>query len=199
MIMRCRTISPTVVTALLGLLMMRRHFRIDVTESVDIHAPAEQIWEFISDFEGNWEDSNPEHDGTLVLSDPKYPLRNGLRFWQRERVGGIVGELNAEIHDVEPNRKFRWDADVVYRLWGLQISFTEGGTFRIEPTSKRETVHVSHRVWGDLPNSIPGRMLSWLLVNFFDIDRAAAHHTLVELEYFKSQIESNRSKERQIT
>lgn len=182
-------IIPTVVTALLGVLMTRRAFRIDVTESVNIHASAEQIWEFASDFERNWEDSNPEHDGTRVLSDPKYPLRDGLRFWQRERVGGIVGELNAELYDVEPNRKFRWYPDVVYKLWGLKLRFPEGGTFRIEPTSEPDVVRVSHHVWGDLPDSILIRVLGWLLINLFDIDRAAAQHTRMELEYFKSQIE----------
>lgn len=184
-------LSPVVaVSVLLVALAARRRFTIDETESVTVRAAAEDVWAFISDFEGNWEDSNPEHDGTRVLTDPKRPLRDGLRFWQRERVGGIVGEFEAELYDVEPNRKFRWRGDVTYSVWGANISFPEGGTFRVEPTSDPDAVRVSHRIWGRLPGGPSGRVLSWILVNLFDIDRAAARHTLVELEYFKSHIEA---------
>lgn len=47
---------------------------IEVTNSVDVNASREAAWDLISDFEGVWEPSNPAHQGTKVLDEPKQQL-----------------------------------------------------------------------------------------------------------------------------
>jgi hypothetical protein len=75
---------------------------VDVSASAMIEAPGAEVWRIASDFEGAFEGSNPSHRGTTVLSDPKTPLRDGLRFRQEEYVGGLRGVLEAELFDVFP-------------------------------------------------------------------------------------------------
>jgi len=41
---------------------------IQVSNSVDVDTTREAAWDLLSDFEGVWEDSNPAHRGTKVLS-----------------------------------------------------------------------------------------------------------------------------------
>jgi hypothetical protein len=150
-------------------------------------ASAERIWDLISDFEGVWENSNPAHCGTRVLSEPKRPIRDGLRWWQREKVGPVTGEFIATVHDVVPDQRFRWTAEATYRLLGLPVKIAEGGEFLIEPQTAG--CRVSHRVWGQLPGGRFGRCLEWILVHLFRQREAVAHHTQVELEYFKHRLE----------
>lgn len=167
---------------------------IDTTQTVKIKASPEIVWAKIQDFEGFWERSNPEaHAGTKVLSRPKQPLRNGLRFYQKEDVSGIVGELDAQVYDVEPQRRFRWRTEADYHFLGLTITIPEGGTFRIEPRSGDDMVQVSHRVYGEFPDTFWGRTLGWILVSLLDADLDAAKHTHVELEYLKQTLESSAS------
>ena len=69
---------------------------IEVSNSVDVDTTREAAWDLLSDFEGVWEDSNPAHRGTKVLSEPKRPLRDGLQWWQREKswpcARGVCGD-----------------------------------------------------------------------------------------------------------
>lgn len=92
---------------------------IDVTANVHAEATATEAWELISDFEGEWEPSNPEHKGTEVLTEPKQPLRDGLRWWQREGVGPLTGELTATVHDTRPGRAFSWTGEAIYKPFGM--------------------------------------------------------------------------------
>lgn len=182
------------LAVVLLLLIQHKRIEIDTTQAVEVQAAPETIWAQIQDFEGFWERSNPEvHAGTRVLSNPKQPLRNGLRFYQKEQVGGVTGELDAEVYDVEPNRRFRWRTKADYRLLGLRITIPEGGTFRVEPDSKGERVRVSHRVYGEFPDTVWGRSLGWILVSVFDADLDAAQHTRVELMYLKETLEGEAS------
>lgn len=163
---------------------------VDVSASVMIDAPRAEIWRIASDFEGAFEASNSEHDGTTVLSTPKAPLRDGLRFRQQEFVGGFRGELAAELFDVYPQERFGWRAETDYTLWGLPIvTVEEGGIFRIEETREGDGFRVSHRVWGAFPDTPYGRILSWVAVALLDMEADAERHTRVELVYFERQLE----------
>lgn len=178
------------LAVLLLLFIQHKRIEIDTTQAVEVKANSETIWAQIQDFEGFWERSNPDaHAGTRVLSTPKQPLRNGLRFYQTEQVGGVTGELDAEVYDVEPCCRFRWRTQADYRFLGLKITLPEGGTFRIEPDSETDRVRVSHRVYGTFPNTVWGRALGWILVSVFDADLDAAQHTRVELMYLKKTLE----------
>ena len=53
-----------------------------------------------------------------------------------------------------------------------------------------EGYRVSHRIYGNFKNTLGGRTLSWLMVSCFGMLQSAAEHTLVELEYFKEQLEA---------
>lgn len=163
---------------------------VDVAASVLIDAPRAEIWRLASDFEGAFEDSNPEHDGTTVLSEPKTPLRAGLRFRQSEYVGGMRGVLDGELFDVYPEERFGWRAETGYTLWGLPlVTVEEGGIFRIEASRDGDGFRVSHRVWGEFPDTLYGRVLSWISVALFGMEADAERHTRVELEYFKRRLE----------
>lgn len=175
----------------LGLFWLQhKRVQIDTTQAIAIHSSPEAIWAQVQDFEGFWERSNPEaHAGTQVLSIPKQPLRNGLQFVQKERVGGITGELEAEVYDVKPNCRFRWRATATYECLGLALTLPEGGTFRIEPSTEGDHVCVSHRVYGAFPDTVWGRAIGWILVCLLDADLDAAQHTYVELAYLKEILE----------
>ena len=128
-----------------------------------------------------------------MLSDPKAPLRDGLRFRQEEYVGGLRGVLEAELFDVYPQERFGWRAETDYTLWGLPVATVEeGGIFRIEESRQGDGFRVSHRVWGDFPDTFYGRVLSWVSVALLDMESDAERHTRVELEYFERQLEGAR-------
>lgn len=94
---------------------------IDVIASVRAKAGPDEAWNLISDFEGEWAPSNPEPQGTKVLSKPTQPIRDGLRWWQRAGVGSLTGELTATVHDTEPGRAFSWTGQAVYRPLGDEM------------------------------------------------------------------------------
>lgn len=70
---------------------------IQVSNSADGNTTREAAWDLLSDFEGVWEDSNPAHRGTKVLSEPKRPLRDGPQWChlkQEERILGLLTVTN---------------------------------------------------------------------------------------------------------
>lgn len=80
------------LAVLLLIFIQHKQVEIDTTQAVEVKANSETIWAHIQDFEGFWERFNPDaHAGTRVLSTPKQPLRNGLRFYQTEQVRGRHG------------------------------------------------------------------------------------------------------------
>lgn len=160
---------------------------IETRQSVDIEASSEATWDLLSDFEGAWERSNPAHRGCRVLSDPKRPIREGLRWWQREKVGWWTAEFVATVHDVIPQRQFKWSTRAKYRLGPIAFPIDEGGEVRIEPTDAG--CQLSHRVWGKLPPSVWGRVLEWIAARLMSTDADVAEHTRIELEYFKRCLE----------
>lgn len=169
--------------------LLHKRMTIDTTHSIVIDADPSTVWEYVTDLEGHFEDSNPDHAGTWVLSAAKEPLRDGLRFRQRERVAGVTGELDAVVRDVEPTRRFTWHAEASYRLVGLRIRVAEEGTLRVDPVSETSS-RLSHRVTGRFPDNPLGRVVGWIFVNVLDADLDAEEHTHRELRYFKRVIEA---------
>ena len=89
---------PVALTGTIAASVRRTRSRlVDNTERVRIDAPPEAVWTYISDFENHWGPSNPEHAGTHVPSEPKMPLRDGLRFVQHERAGEFMGTPDATL------------------------------------------------------------------------------------------------------
>lgn len=158
---------------------------IEVKNSVSVDCSRETAWDLISDFEGVWEPSNPAHRGTEVLDDPKQPIRDGLRWWQREKVGLLTGEFVATVSDTKPGHAFSWSTTATYRLLGIPIKVDEGGTFVVVETENGVTLR--HYLWGKLPNAA----LEWFALNILREKKAMAEHNLVELNYFKKQLEAN--------
>lgn len=165
--------------------------KIDTTQTILIKSSAEEVWQYASDFEGAFERSNSDHAGTEIISDPEQPFRDSLRFLQHEYVGGILGRLDGMVYDVFPPKRFRWKANGTYSLMGVDvIQLEEGGDFRIEQVNYSDQLLVSHRVYGQFPDTFFGRSLSWLMTSVWSLEQDAARHTRIELEYFKRQLEN---------
>jgi hypothetical protein len=164
---------------------------IEASAAVTIDASRGTVWSYLEEFETLWEESNPDHDGTWVVMDPKKPLRDGLRFYQREFVGPIKGMIKADLRDVVTEDRFSWIGTCTYTLPPLPLAFTveEGGTMKLEQTDGK--TRLSHRVWARIPPTVLGKVAEKGLSLFGDIEREAYEHTLVELEYFKEIIENN--------
>ena len=162
---------------------------IEASAAVRIDAPAATVWSHLEEFETLWERSNSDHDGTWVVMDPKKPLRDGLRFYQREWVGPVKGMIKADLRDVVDEQRFSWIGTCTYTLPPLPLAFTveEGGTMQLEPTDGQ--TRLSHRVWARVSPTVLGKVAERVLALFGDIEREAYEHTLVELEYFKDVIE----------
>jgi hypothetical protein len=69
------------------------------------------------------------------------------------------------------------------------VTVEEGGLVRIEASREGEGFRVSHRVWGHFPETLYGRVLSWVSIALLDMETDAEHHTRAELEYFARQLE----------
>lgn len=159
-----------------------------VTNTTKVAARPAEAWELLQDFEGVWEESNPAHRGTKVLTEPKRPLRDGLRWWQREKVGFLTGEFTAELSDVVPTRRFRWRAEAEYRLPGFRIPVRQGGTFEIVP--REGGCELRHHIWGKFRQDVWGRALEFIARHFLRERWAMSRHNQQELDYFKRRLES---------
>jgi len=164
---------------------------LEITSEMEVEASRQDAWELISDFEGVWEASNPSHRGTKVLSEPKQPIREGLQWWQRERLGPLLGEFTATVREVIPGHCFRWVANAEYFICKLTIPIREGGTFTIEPTDAGCLLR--HNLWGEFPKGVHGRLLEWSARHLLNCERAMEQHNLVELDYFRQRLEGKNS------
>jgi hypothetical protein len=164
---------------------------IQASAAVTIDAPPRTVWSYLEEFETLWEESNPDHDGTWVVMDPKKPLRDGLRFYQQEFVGPLKGTIRADLRDVVTGERFTWTGTCTYTLLPIPLTFTveEGGTMMLEGADGQ--TRLSHRVWARVPPTVLGKVAETVLALFGDIEREAYEHTLVELEYFKEVIEND--------
>jgi len=94
-------------------------------QSTLIEAPPEVVWKTISDFENSYVF---EHEDVEILSDDK-TLRDGLRFTEKERIGGILASVEAEVFDVVPNSRYSFRGHADYHFSGLKIPIEQGGGF----------------------------------------------------------------------
>lgn len=185
------TVGFTLLAALLTVAALNPR-KVDVTESVVIQGSRESIWRAVTDFEGTFHDSNTAHLSTTITSQPAHPFREGLTFKQVETVGGYRGVLDGRVYDVYPKERYRWAADTTYTLLGMDfLNIQEGGDVRIDPTRTGPGLRLSHRVYGHFPDTISGNIISWFMAALFNIEADSAHHTLVELEYIKNEVESD--------
>ncbi|MFC4257720.1 hypothetical protein ACFOZ5_01605 [Marinobacter lacisalsi] len=187
-----KSIFALILLTFLLILIAVNPREVDVTESVVIDGNREEIWRAVTDFEGSFHESNTAHLSTTITSEPSAPFREGLTFTQVETVGGYRGALDGRVYDVYPKDRYRWSADTTYRVLGIDLlEIQEGGDLRIEATRTGPGLRLSHRVYGQFPDTIGGRMASWFMSALLDIEADAAHHTLVELNYIKNEVESD--------
>lgn len=161
----------------------------EFTETIEIGAPTEAAWEVMSDIEGWWPPSNPEHESLERLDDRG--LEVGARIRIREKIAGVPGEAVGEITQLEPGAAVTWEAPAArYRLAGVSVSIGEGVTWRVEPHGDDET-RLSARVWATFPSGLRGRLTEWFFVHPLGGLEKDREHARVELRYLKRRIETS--------
>lgn len=161
----------------------------EFTETILIEAPPPRVWEVMSDVEGWWPASNPEHQSFEALDDRG--LEVGARIRIREKIAGIPGEAVGAITDVKPGSEVTWEApETRYRWHGIAMTVEEGVTWRIEPHDEGAGAQVSAHVWARFPTGILGRVVGWAFVRLLDGIEKDREHARTELRYLKRLIES---------
>lgn len=161
----------------------------EFTETILIEAPPERVWEVLSDIDGWWLASNPEHQSLERLDD--LGVEVGARIRIREKVAGIPGEAVGVITDVKPNSAVTWEApDTRYRWYGIPVTLEEGVTWGIEPRDGGTGAEVSAHVWARFPSGPLGRLMGWTFVRLLDGVEKDREHARVELRYLKRLIET---------
>jgi hypothetical protein len=159
--------------------------------NITINNTPEEIWNYASD-PTNWTASNPdEHFGLTYSSKDNRPA-TGVEFLQQESVAGVYAELQGRFLHVDRPRIAVWAGTAVYRLLGglVRIRIPEGGVVKAErsPAGTR----LSHNVYMDFPNSVWGRILTWVFRNILKGPQAVYNHTYKELLFFKEQLEKQK-------
>lgn len=163
---------------------------IQVVNSVEVTATREAVWELISDFEGAWQKSHPDHEGTIVLSKYKRAICNGYAWWHREKVGAVAGEFIAKMHDVSKHQAFSWTTVANYELGRMRFKVEQGGTFLIEDGEGAKLI-LRHDLWGRVLGRVTGPIAEWFAVSLLGQKKAISKHNLTELLYFKRQLEAD--------
>lgn len=159
---------------------------LDFTESIDIDAPADHVWEVLSDIDQWWLQSNPEHISLRHLDD-KPATEVGARLRIEERIGGIPGEAVGTITAVEPRTAVTWEAEARYRWFGIPVRLTEGVTWRLR--SAGSTTTVSAHVWASRPRGVFGSLTALLFVRVLGGEAKDRAHTRTELRHLKRILE----------
>jgi len=160
----------------------------EFTETIEIEAPPETVWEVVADIEGWWPPSNPEHESLERLDDRG--LEVGARIRIREKIAGVPGEAVGEITEVEPGARVTWEAPAArYRLAGISVSIGEGVTWSLEPHGD-DAARLSARVWATFPPGPRGRLLEWFFTRLLRGLEKDREHARVELRYLKRTIEA---------
>ena len=153
--------------------------------SVIINASAETIWKQITDLESGYA---YEHESVEVISADK-TFKDGLRFREKERIGGVLAVVEAEVFDVIENRQYCFRGEAQYHHLGLTIPVQEGGRFTIEPVKDQSRLSLEAR--GELPKTLFGRIVELYATKLLKIDEALARHNVGELTDFKRKIEQS--------
>lgn len=159
----------------------------EFTETIDVHAPPAVVWDVMSDLEGWWVASNPEHESLERLDDRGIAV--GARLRIRERIAGVPCEYVGELTRVVPMSEVTMEApSAQYRLFGVSLTVGEGVTWRLEPMGD-DTSRVSAHVWGTFPYGFLGHVVAWTFVTLLNGIAKDREHARVELRYLKRIIE----------
>lgn len=159
----------------------------EFTESIEIAAAKDAVWDVMRDVRDWWPASNPEHDSLEVL-DGDGEIARGTRLRIRERIAGIPGEYVGEVTQFEPGQTVTLQAPQAhYRLAGAHVTLGEGVTWTLEETGPQ--TRVSAHVWGVFPAGWTGRVLEWGFrwMGGLGKDRK---HARTELLYLKKRLET---------
>jgi uncharacterized protein YndB with AHSA1/START domain len=110
----------------------------DVTAKLEISAPAEKVWEMISDLTrmGEW---SPENEGGEWMRGATGPSP-GARFRGVNRYGGKTWKSVATVVDAEPGRRFSFKISAMgipVSEWSYDFEPTESGCVVTESWSDR--------------------------------------------------------------
>lgn len=160
----------------------------EFTESIDVPASPEEVWDVMVDVEDWWPKSNPEHESIERLTPGA--LRPGTRLLVHEKIAGIPGEIEGPIVTVdETERRLVWRGENArYDFFGLTLVVTEGVTWTIEAADHGS--RVSARVWAKFPEGVFGRLAAaffrWPLGGV----RRDREHARAELRYLRDRFTS---------
>lgn len=161
----------------------------EFTEAITIRASPSAAWNVMSDLEGWWVASNPEHISLQRLDDRGIAV--GARIRVRERIAGIPGEYVGELTRVVPGREVTMEAPKArYRLLGVPLTVGEGVTWRLRRVDAA-TIELSARVWATFPAGRLGRALEWGFTRLLGGIAKDREHARVELRYLKKRIEAS--------
>lgn len=163
---------------------------IQVANSVEVTATREAVWKLVSDFEGTWQESNPDHEETIVLSKYKRAICDDFAWWHREKVGVVTGEFIAKMHDVSKHQAFSWTTVATYEFWRMRFKVEQGGTFLIEDGENAKLI-LRHDLWGRVLGRVKGPIAECLAVSLLGQKKALSQHNLTELLYLKKQLEAD--------
>jgi hypothetical protein len=163
-----------------------------IDTQIRIRGTPEKIWNFASD-PVNWTASNPTEHYGLVYESPENRPATGVAFWQKESVAGIMANLRGHFLYVDHPSLAIWHGIATYKLMMglLRPRIPEGGVLKVEPQG--DTVVLSHNVYMDFPDTWLGRLMFYMFRRWMDGDEAVRSHTYRELEFFKTQVETQNS------
>jgi len=161
----------------------------EISPAVEIEAPPDVVWEFLTEIEEWWVPSNPEHESLEILSEHE-TLREGTRIRVKERIAGLPGVAEGEVTELLPRERITWEApDTRYRYYGLTIRVHEGVSWMLEPTDRG--TNLTARVWATFPNTLLGTLVEWSFKHLLGGVEKDHEHAMKELEYIKAEIESS--------
>lgn len=158
----------------------------EFTASIDIQASPKTTWGYLSDVEGWWVASNPEHESLEIVSGGP-DVKEGTVLRICEKVAGIPAVAEGPVCEIVEGSSVTWKADAVYRLFGMRFPVKEGVTWRITP--KDEKCKLSANVWAEFPNSLFGQVSEWIFKHILNGVAQDYKHAICELRYIKQRVE----------
>lgn len=161
----------------------------EFTETVSIEASSSTVWEVMSDIEGWWLASNPEHESLERVGEGG-ALGVGTQLRIREKIAGVPGEAIGTITTFVPGSVVTWEApEARYRWFGVPFGVGEGVTWRLEPHGD-QTTNVSAHVWATFPSGWRGRLLETAFTRLLGGVEKDREHARTELRYLRRTIEA---------
>ena len=160
----------------------------EITAKLIIKASPQKIWQYMSNLDNWWVDSNPEHDSLVSYSESR-EINKGTIIRIREQVAGVPGEALGEITEFIPEKRVTWQADqAIYRYIGLKIPIKEGVAWSLRPTT--EGTELSAHVWAIFPDTLFGRVIEWCFKHILKGVQKDYEHAMRELMHVKNVMET---------